>query len=379
MAKDFKAHNIKILKGQTFSLPKSRENIELPEFLQKTYSQYFKVLGKFEGEEKDIVNINMKLIENFCASIVNCSIEYYKGFPNVAFNVLNTGLNLVNNLLLVRSRVNPDFKSPEQLFRIRQGNNNLYSKEDMFHIPFEKREMVKTQRFSIPGLPCLYLGNTIYLCWEELRRPDINQIQISRFEIDLDEFTLLNLSMYPQKFNYVYELFTLVEKQRLDRFTRYIVTWPIVLSCSLKTLNDQSQFKPEHIIPQLVLQWVCSEHKMDGIMYFSSRIDPNVKKTPGSHINFVLPAKEIEKTGHCKYLKDKTKITSPISWQIHNIISPIKKTIEEQTKLIFKRTGETTSHTMKLELPTGVTNKYFDTAFGILELELMKMKAERLK
>lgn len=42
-----------------------------------------------------------------------------------------------------------------------------FSKDEMFHIPYEKRNLVGNQRFSLSGLPCLYLGGSSYICWEE--------------------------------------------------------------------------------------------------------------------------------------------------------------------------------------------------------------------
>lgn len=39
-------------------------------------------------------------------------------------------------------------------------NNRLFhfTKDEMFHIPYDKRHLVGNQRYSLSGLPCLYLG-----------------------------------------------------------------------------------------------------------------------------------------------------------------------------------------------------------------------------
>ena len=45
------------------------------------------------------------------------------------------------------------------MFRVRSGQlAERLSNSQMFHIPFEMRDRVATQRYSFPGLPCLYLG-----------------------------------------------------------------------------------------------------------------------------------------------------------------------------------------------------------------------------
>lgn len=33
-----------------------------------------------------------------------------------------------------------------------------FTKDEMFHIPYDKRNLVGNQRYSLSGLPCLYLG-----------------------------------------------------------------------------------------------------------------------------------------------------------------------------------------------------------------------------
>ena len=55
------------------------------------------------------------------------------------------------------------------LYRMRISKETL-SKEKMFHVPFNMREKVSSARFSIPGFPCLYLGTSLEVCWNEIKR-----------------------------------------------------------------------------------------------------------------------------------------------------------------------------------------------------------------
>ena len=74
------------------------------------------------------------------------------------------------------------FNKNYSFYRIRIHKTNFtLSQQEFFHIPFNLRGKVKTQRFSIPGFPSLYLGTTIYVCWEELNRPNINEFQANFF------------------------------------------------------------------------------------------------------------------------------------------------------------------------------------------------------
>jgi len=66
--------------------------------------------------------------------------------------------------------------------RIRQGSGP-YNRKDMFHIPFSQRQFSSSQRFSIPGNPCLYLsvfpgrklwmGEMFELSWMESGMPKV--------------------------------------------------------------------------------------------------------------------------------------------------------------------------------------------------------------
>ena len=39
--------------------------------------------------------------------------------------------------------------------------------QEMLHIPLNQRDKVTTQRFSVPGTPCLYLGTSSYNIWRD--------------------------------------------------------------------------------------------------------------------------------------------------------------------------------------------------------------------
>lgn len=80
--------------------------------------------------------------------------------------------------------------------------------------------MVSTQRFSIPGVPCLYLGTTSYVCWLEMDKP------------------------HDSEFN--------------------------VYATSFSIKNKERKFKSEYIVSQLIMQCL-SELLIDGIAYASKK------------------------------------------------------------------------------------------------------------
>jgi len=86
----------------------------------------------------------------------------------------------------------------DSYFRMRESFHKL-TKEDLFHIPFHRRHLTQSNRFSLPGIPCIYLSNSLYLCWEELGRPSNKRLYAARFEYNRNNVRLINLSFIPQK------------------------------------------------------------------------------------------------------------------------------------------------------------------------------------
>ncbi len=83
----------------------------------------------------------------------------------------------------------------DSLYRVRCSDSELSERKDMFHIPFHLRHLVGTQRYSIAGLPCLYLGTSIYVCWQEMGKPDLNKMYLSRFKcVNSDNVKVINFS-----------------------------------------------------------------------------------------------------------------------------------------------------------------------------------------
>ena len=83
--------------------------------------------------------------------------------------------------------------SENAYIRIRTTTESLNKRREMFHVPFNKRQLIKKQRFSIEGYPCLYLAGCAYTAWLELNRPQFDTIWASSFR-PTKEIYLLDLS-----------------------------------------------------------------------------------------------------------------------------------------------------------------------------------------
>jgi hypothetical protein len=187
------------------------------------------------------------------------------------------------------------------------------SQAAMYHIPFDKRHLVGLERYSFPGLPCLYLGGSSYVCWEEVQPGDATQMWCSRFEPPPDAtLRVLNLGYRPAVIAAMLEHSGLTHSNRkvTALATAHAALWPLVAACSFKVLNPEAPFKVEYVVPQLLLRWVVRSPDYDGIRYFSTHVQDYRAFTRG--MNFVFPTRSNARAGICPTLAAKLLLTEPV-------------------------------------------------------------------
>ena len=149
------------------------------------------------------------------------------------------------------------------MYRARKGSSDQI--EDiwsMYHIPFNLRSSVESQRFSIPGLPCLYLGKSVYTCWMELKQPSDLEFYVSRARVD-DKIKIFNLAVnisdlinfcgdFSEKDLVIYN--SSQKGVTRDEFIlNHLKIWVLSFASSFKIKQESRQFKSDYIIPQLVM------------------------------------------------------------------------------------------------------------------------------
>lgn len=65
------------------------------------------------------------------------------------------------------------------LFRLRYSESDLTYRRDIFHIPNSLRHIISQQRYSITGVPCLYLSGCAFTAWLELNKPNFSNLWCS--------------------------------------------------------------------------------------------------------------------------------------------------------------------------------------------------------
>lgn len=316
--------------SEALSLPKRYGNEGFENAIAAVFSGYIaNVMALDPGNDiADLLKSNISSLQQVCQYLQQCISQYLLGFPSRAYAEFQQAMNILapwtNDIVypvgeFLKEGVfgvegtDPTREFRGDLYRIRTGSLAPYSREHLFHIPFELRHIVATQRYSIPGLPCLYLGSSLWGCWEELGRPDFNKLHIARFAL-ASEVRVLDLGWRPTVVGYYIRHFEF-ETRFQNNVIGQAFYWPLLAICSIRRRNPEAPFAPEYAAPQLLLEWIRQTPTCDGLRYFSTKITTNVH-SPDAAANYVLPVQTKTAAGHCTVLRDKVAVSAPVPWSL---------------------------------------------------------------
>jgi hypothetical protein len=374
---------IECLEDEIFKLPKSVGKMGMSKYLQNIFERYKKLIDQISdaglSRELDAQKNNIDEFANVLISSLN---HYQKGHVESSYSDFKKAMTILKPVLFPKNKgkVANIIGLNKPFYRARIGTNKPYSKAQMFHLPFSLREFANTQRFSIPGLPCLYLSNSIYTCWEELNRPSIDQLQVSRFQLENFSLNILDISLTPIQIKWHCNSYAENKNQGKYDYDYisfwFLVIWPLTLVCSLNVLNEDAPFKHEYIFPQFLLQWVTQENEIDGIRYFSVKSNPFNKEDYSKYINYVFPPKKVDYGDYCNSLRESFKLTDPVSFEILRIADPENTFLNEEWVKNVKH--KVIIDNIRLELINGYPMPYTHTIFGKMEVFMQNLEVNFL-
>lgn len=323
---------------QRFALPQQWWNTDtkaqtISEHLKGRFKQYMSSLealvptekGEFTDKMEEVVRLTKTVIDGLTlcvdAMLIGQRSEAYRIFRQTCDDAQKGHygypfLRISDNL---------------RWFRARKSKAPLRVREALFHIPFNQRHKVSSQRYSVPGLPCLYFGTSLYVCWIELGCPPLAELHFARFQ----PTNQLSLKIVNLNFN----LADLAESETLDQLiheinNRYrldpgpdgtllgkIIWWPLLAACSMMRKNEDSSFHEEYLFPQLFMEYITEHPNIHGVSYFCCKPDVHGSETSKNVINPLLinvaiPVRTHRPGPHCQVLQEMFHLTDPISWQI---------------------------------------------------------------
>lgn len=197
---------------------------------------------------------------------------------------------------------------------IREDNSFPLERKELFHIPHHKNYLIGTERYSMPGHPCLYLASQPELGWYECGKPD--KFAIAKFDIPQEEdnnlkFIDFSEKLMPLKHSFVCWFSNEDDIEAVRKYLlKYLFTYTLRAACSVVVEHPGSKYIEEYVIPQLLLQWVVTDKDFDGIRYESCNSDENVKVLWGH--NIVLVTKSFDVDGLDRKLRENVKVGQPV-------------------------------------------------------------------
>ena len=170
--------------------------------------------------------------------------------------------------------------------------DEVTERKEMLHIPFNKRGIISTQRFSIAGIPCIYMGTTSYVCWLELGRPSNNKFYVSSYKFNDEDkkLKILNLVISEPLINGIFNRGIEKEgsKQKILQI-RMLKLWPLICATSFSIVEENRKFRSEYIISQLIMHCL-KELNIDGVAYLSKKGKDDFQFPQG--VNLAIPVFE---------------------------------------------------------------------------------------
>ena len=227
------------------------------------------IIDDAKKNHADAVSIN--IIDKYKKKILEAIRCAYKGEISKSHCIIkNLIKDAAHNPLAVSDLYNSsafygESEQEIQFFRARgTGDSNLDTPKDMLHLPFSKRSKTGSYRFSIPGVPSLYLGNTSYDCWLELERPSDYNFTVSPVIVD-STMKILNLAVNNRDFIRLNEFCA-------DKVHYWLKLLILMIATSFRVKEQNRIFHSEYIISQSIML-ACKELGLDGIAYYSKRVD----------------------------------------------------------------------------------------------------------
>jgi len=150
---------VKFFSKPEIQLPLTRSEEDFQKFLSDVFDEYLALLRSISGRDNVsiYVNKNAAFAIELCDSIKDTLKKYLDGHPYEAYSIIKTELEKLKPLLEQLWIPKVSDIETNRIYRMRLGCNEDLTRGDIFHVPYDKRHKVATQRYSIPGLPCLYL------------------------------------------------------------------------------------------------------------------------------------------------------------------------------------------------------------------------------
>ncbi len=316
--------------------------LECYDSIAETEFAAFKGYGVSAADKK--VNLKTEIVK-----VIRLLNKWIKSSSNPKFDF--NALRLLNDFFFddkgkIRdSHMVSEVKAHTDFYRMRSAKGyKVYKREGIFQIAGENRSFTSKLRFSDDGHPCLYLGASLYIAWEEVRRSSFDTVNFALFR-NIRKLTVLDITI----------------RKRCKCLTDFIMSYLCLLTSAKVEDGDKYKYRYEvsGLMMKLLQNSIARRGNVDGIKYVSSRrFDGADIEIQGQSkmMAYVFPPKEITDKGVDQWLKDTFEVSTVRTTFLYNL---------HQVKLVNPKTA--------------VTTDYQDTMFYALEQQLKKEKFDKIQ
>lgn len=219
-------------------------------------SQYLKLL-----DDNNVDDDTVEIVDNLTKNLCRTFNEYQKGKIISAYSYFKEAIEPIKGILPIKTLQKGSF------YRMR-ADDGITDKKEFYHLPFDKIHLSKSERFSIEGYPCLYLG-----CSKRVCEMEISSGSLAKFALKEPLNNILDLTLGQGDGKNDIPEIDLVKVYPLIA-SCYIVPFYSVIQ-ERECRPDKSFFREEYIIPQLLTLYLKEEGIANGIIYYSVK-DPNL-------------------------------------------------------------------------------------------------------
>lgn len=275
-----------------------RENKSYRTFLSDLLGGYEEAVHDLEVDSESLgisFDTLCEQIHRLCLSILECIDMYSHAQVDGSIQLMKDILNDESFRIYQVEEGSNWYRS-----RLVCGKERVYKANQMFHVPFEMVRKIGNARYSISGYPCLYLSNTVWGCWEELGEPALEDFCTSllkpKRKIELLDLRLPSIS----------------EKADLAKI---LYTLPLVIACSIEVQYTEDPFKPEYVIPQIVMLALVENPRFMGCIFTSSKTTPNFEWPDDLLWNIAMPVLFVSDKGLCSKLSIFFEATDAVNYK----------------------------------------------------------------
>lgn len=280
-----------------------------------SHEKTVKIIDNYLNDDDDS-NDDLNGIANYFYHILKCYKSWVSLKGEMAFENIKDILSskVCNESFLddemYKKVINSSYNTNDNIFYRGRYSKNRLKKMDMFHIPFKESYKIKNQRYSLTGIPVLYLANTPQTVAYELEAEKGESIftdfYVSQYKFcGNKEISFLDLRI--QLLEDGHEKYSIYDIKNECDFKKFVQRFILSCVCSFPAIHRNDCFVEEYVIPQLVTQEVKRIKKFDGICYNSS-LHNDIEC-----INFILFTDRKMDEGVDKNLRKKFEITNPIT------------------------------------------------------------------